>query len=112
MTPEDILTDFNNTQNQFAPIDHQPTSDMQRYYETTTSIPEFINKLEDAQKKAQRANVPIADSTNAPQNRLAQDGIARPKFNSTHRKKFNGNRNTNKFNVNKDNERPPTYKSE
>ena len=38
-------------------------SDMQRYYETTTSIPEFINKLEDAQKKAQRANVPIADST-------------------------------------------------
>jgi len=35
---------------------------MQRYYETTTSIPEFINKLEDAQKKTQRANVPIADS--------------------------------------------------
>ena len=36
---------------------------MQRYYETTKSIPEFINKFEDAQKKSQRANVPVAGST-------------------------------------------------
>jgi len=27
MTPEDILADFNQAQNQFAPIDHQLTDD-------------------------------------------------------------------------------------
>jgi len=68
-------------------------------------------ELTAAVTKLNAHNRQLQRQINAAQNRLAQHGIARPKFNSTHRNKFNDNRNTNKFNVNKDNERPPTYKS-
>ena len=62
--PKSFLTHLRSTCGGLHPIDAVSLiSDMQRYYETTTSIPELIIKLEDAQKKAQRANVPIADST-------------------------------------------------
>ncbi len=62
--PRAFLKHLRSTCGGLHPIDAVSLiSDMQRYYESTNSIPEFINKLEDAQKKAQRTNVPIADST-------------------------------------------------
>ena len=62
--PRTILKHLRTTCGGLHPIDAVSLiNDMNHYYEATTGIPEYINKLEDAQKKAQRANVPIADST-------------------------------------------------
>jgi len=54
MTPEDILADFNNTQNQFAPIDHQPTDDdLVRLEETLYPLPSLtIAKVENTTSSA------------------------------------------------------------
>jgi len=63
--------------------------------------------------KSNSQNHQLQRQINAANNRLAQHGISRPKFNNTHRHKFNDSNNTtNKFNDNKGNERPPTYTSE
>ena len=62
--PRSILKHLRSTCGGLHPTDAVSLiNDMNHYYESANSIPEFINKLEDAQKKAQRANVPIADTT-------------------------------------------------
>ncbi len=62
--PRTILKHLRTTCGGLHPIDAVSLiNDMNHYFESTNGIPEYINKLEVAQKKAQRANVPIADST-------------------------------------------------
>ncbi len=62
--PRTILKHLRTTCGGLHPIDAVSLiNDMNHYFESTNGIPEYINNLEDAQKKAQRANVPIADST-------------------------------------------------
>ncbi len=62
--PRTILKHLRTTCGGLHPIDAVSLiNDMNNYFDSANGIPEYINKLEDAQKKAQRANVPIADST-------------------------------------------------
>ena len=100
------------------PYDHSasivtPTSNvLDTLVHTNEQLTKTNAELTATVAKLNTQNHQLQRQINAANNRLAQNGISRPKFHNSNRHRFNDNRTTNKYNDTKDSDRPSTNNSE